>query len=451
MVGSSSMTIATPTRGRVDLVTVVPIAPSTYFWHKARCTQIPRDGAHGTTATTASANRETSRPATGTTTSDPSMARARSGGNWSTRRPPRGALYVCGPRLMRAMAHPSHQAARGPRASRVTTTQADSGAVDRPVDLVAHVTSWRPGAQSIDDLVADFTYVATWRQLRLRIAFVIVGVAIRERRITAVGWRRVRIRSARPSSSMRLSRPSRDRRGDGAGDLVHHSDRGTQYSSIWPADTSSGWPTPASRCRSAVAATRTGATPSPKRSSHRLFKTEVIRRLGVTWRHIDAVEFARPYGSREVDSDAFNTPARLLQRQLECGYIPPAERLKSVQTMSRLRWPNSRHSSSPTFDLVRVHSPSLRSTECWSVAPLAPPEAAAVPAAIPVKSGFVPAVVPPVFPERRRDPTMRGRFRPAAVRALLFVQLRIRGRIGKRGKGGLRLVCARIASRVADT
>ena len=62
--------------GVESICTVVPIAPSTYFWHKAP-TQIPRDGAHGSTATTGGAGRFS---ASGTTTSR-SMARARSGGN----------------------------------------------------------------------------------------------------------------------------------------------------------------------------------------------------------------------------------------------------------------------------------------------------------------------------------------------------------------------------------
>ena len=70
--------------------------------------------------------------------------------------------------------------------------------------------------------VSDFTYVATWRGF-VYVAFVIDVFA---RRI--VGWR--------VSTSLRtdfvldaLEQAIYDRRGDGAGDLVHHSDRGTQY------------------------------------------------------------------------------------------------------------------------------------------------------------------------------------------------------------------------------
>ena len=138
----------------------------------------------------------------------------------------------------------------------MTTTQADRGA-DRPVDLVdRHFVATRPNQL----WVSDFTYVATWRGF-VYVAFVIDVFA---RRI--VGWR--------VSTSLRtdfvldaLEQAIYDRRGDGAGDLVHHSDRGTQYLSMRGcyterlADRGS-----ASRCRSAVAATRT-TTPSPKQSS----------------------------------------------------------------------------------------------------------------------------------------------------------------------------------------
>ena len=103
----------------------------------------------------------------------------------------------------------------------MTTTQADSGA-DRPVDLVdRHFVATRPNQL----WVADFTYVATWRGF-VYVAFVIDVFA---RRI--VGWR--------VSNSLRtafvldaLEQAIYDRRGDGAGDLVHHSDRGTQYLSM---------------------------------------------------------------------------------------------------------------------------------------------------------------------------------------------------------------------------
>ena len=103
----------------------------------------------------------------------------------------------------------------------MTTTQADRGA-DRPVDLVdRHFVATRPNQL----WVSDFTYVATW----LGFVYVAFVIDVFARRI--VGWR--------VSTSLRtdfvldaLEQAIYDRRGDGAGDLVHHSDRGTQYLSM---------------------------------------------------------------------------------------------------------------------------------------------------------------------------------------------------------------------------
>ena len=103
----------------------------------------------------------------------------------------------------------------------VVTTQAEA-AGDRPADLVdRRFTATRPNQL----WVADFTYVATWRGF-VYVAFVIDVFA---RRI--VGWR--------VSTSLRtdfvldaLEQAIYDRRGAGVDQLVHHSDRGTQYLSM---------------------------------------------------------------------------------------------------------------------------------------------------------------------------------------------------------------------------
>ena len=139
--------------------------------------------------------------------------------------------------------------------------------------------------------VAGFVYVA----------FVIDVFA---RRI--VGWR--------VSNSLRtdfvldaLEQAIYDRRGDGAGDLVHHSDRGTQYLSMRYTE----------RLADAGIALSVGSRGDAYDNALAetiigLFKTEVIRRRG-PWRHIDAVEFATL-----AWVDWFNT-RRLLQ---PIGYIP---------------------------------------------------------------------------------------------------------------------------------
>ncbi len=101
-----------------------------------------------------------------------------------------------------------------------------------------------------------------------------------------------------------------DRRGTGAEDLVHHSDRGTQYLSMRYTERlveASIDPSVGSRGDSydnALAESIIG-----------LFKAEVIQRKG-PWRHLEAVEFATL-----TWVDWFNT-RRLLE---PIGYMPPAE------------------------------------------------------------------------------------------------------------------------------
>jgi transposase InsO family protein len=151
--------------------------------------------------------------------------------------------------------------------------------------------------------VADFTYVATWRGF-VYVAFVIDVFA---RRI--VGWR--------VSASLRtefvldaLDQAIYDRCHEELGDLVHHSDRGSQYLAMRYTERLADAgidPSVGSRGDSydnALAESVIG-----------LFKTEVIRRKG-PWRHLEAVEFAT------LDwVDWFNH-----RRVLEpIGDIPPAE------------------------------------------------------------------------------------------------------------------------------
>ena len=81
-----------------------------------------------------------------------------------------------------------------------------------------------------------------------------------------------------------------------------------------------------------------------------LFKTEVIRRRG-PWRHIDAVEFATL-----AWVDWFNT-----RRLLEPSATSRRRSMKSV-TMSRLRWPHSRHSLSDVPGTVQTVAPFCANT-----------------------------------------------------------------------------------------
>jgi putative transposase len=192
------------------------------------------------------------------------------------------------------------------------TTQSDP-ATARPTDLVdRQFAATRPNQL----WVADFTYVATWRGF-VYVAFVIDVFA---RRI--VGWR-VSSSLATDFVLDALEQAIYDRRGD-VEDLVHHSDRGTQYLSMRYTDrlTEAGIaPSVGSRGDSydnALAESIIG-----------LFKTEIIQRKG-PWRHLEAVEFATL-----TWVDWFNT-RRLLE---PIGYVPPAE--YEARYYEELRWPTT--------------------------------------------------------------------------------------------------------------
>ena len=181
-----------------------------------------------------------------------------------------------------------------------TTTTQSQPETDRPRDLVdRHFSATRPNQL----WVADFTYVATWRGF-VYVAFVIDVFA---RRI--VGWR--------VSNSLQtdfvldaLEQAIYDRCDADTGDLVHHSDRGTQYLAMRYTDRLAD-----AGIEPSVGSRGDSYDNALAESVIGLFKTEVIRRLG-PWRHLEAVEFAT------LDwVDWFNT-RRLLE---PIGDVPPAE------------------------------------------------------------------------------------------------------------------------------
>jgi putative transposase len=181
----------------------------------------------------------------------------------------------------------------------VTTTQSQPAA-DRPGDLVdRHFTATRPNQL----WVSDFTYVATWHGF-VYVAFVIDVFA---RRI--VGWR--------VSASLRtdlaldaLEQAIYHRCDDTIGDLIHHSDRGTQYLSIRYTERLAD-----AGIEPSVGSRGDAYDNALAESVIGLFKTEVIRRRG-PWRSLDTVELATLEWV-----DWFNT-RRLLE---PIGYVPPAE------------------------------------------------------------------------------------------------------------------------------
>jgi putative transposase len=179
-----------------------------------------------------------------------------------------------------------------------TTTEAAVSLDARPDLVVRDFTATRPNQL----WVSDFTYVATWRGF-VYVAFVIDVFA---RRI--VGWR---VAASLHTDFVldALEQAIHDRGGATTG-LVHHSDRGTQYVSMRYTD----------RLADAGIAPSVGSRGDAydnalAESVIGLFKMEVIRRRG-PWRHLEAVEFATLEWV-----DWFNT-RRLLE---PIGYIPPAE------------------------------------------------------------------------------------------------------------------------------
>ena len=196
-------------------------------------------------------------------------------------------------RLMREMS--LRGAVRG-RAFKVTTV-ADTLAA-RPRDLVQReFVATRPNQL----WVADLTYVATWAGF-VYVAFVI---DVFSRRI--VGWR--------VSSSLRSdialdaleqalhARPIED-------DLIHHSDRGVQYLSIRYTERLAD-----AGIASSVGSVGDSYDNAMAESVIGLYKTEVIRRRG-PWRHLQAVELAT------LEWVHWFNHRRLLE---PIGHVPPVE------------------------------------------------------------------------------------------------------------------------------
>jgi putative transposase len=274
--------------GVEPICAVLPIAPSTYFLRKAQHQEATKRSAR--------AQRDAELRTAIQRVWDENDQVYGPRKVWKQLRRERTRVARCTiERLMREMG--LRGVSRG-RAWKITT-QPDPAAA-RPTDLVdRHFTATRPNQL----WVADFTYVATWRGF-VYVAFVIDVFA---RRI--VGWR-VSASLATDFVLDALEQAIYDRRGADVEDLVHHSDRGTQYLSMRYTDrlTEAGIePSVGSRGDSydnALAESIIG-----------LFKTEVIQRKG-PWRHLEAVEFATL-----TWVDWFNT-RRLLE---PIGYVPPAE------------------------------------------------------------------------------------------------------------------------------
>lgn len=171
-------------------------------------------------------------------------------------------------------------------------------AAERPADLVQRqFMATRPNQL----WVADFTYVATWSG----VVFVAFVIDVFARRI--VGWRvATSMRTDLVLDALEQALWSRT----GTEGLVHHRDRGSQYLSIRYTERLAE-----AGVESSVGSIGDSYDNALAESIIGLFKTEIIRRRG-PWRHIDAVEFATLEWV-----DWFNN-RRLLE---PIGNIPPAE------------------------------------------------------------------------------------------------------------------------------
>ena len=181
---------------------------------------------------------------------------------------------------------------------RTCRTTVSDEAVERPADLVnRQFTATRPNQL----WVADITFVATWAGF-VYVAFVIDVYA---RRI--VGWRVANsLRTDLVLDALEQALWSRT----GTEGLVHHTDRGSQYLSIRYTERLAEV-----GIESSVGSVGDSYDNALAETINGLYKTEVIRRRG-PWRNIDAVEYATLEWV-----DWFNH-RRLLE---PIGNIPPAE------------------------------------------------------------------------------------------------------------------------------
>jgi putative transposase len=188
------------------------------------------------------------------------------------------------------------------RGRRVRTTIADPAAA-RPADLVRR--HFNPPAPDVL-WVADYTYVPTWAGM-VYVAFVIDAYS---RRI--LGWRTASsMKTALVLDALEQALWTRQRAGarDLAG-LIHHTDAGSQYTSIAFTDRLA-----AAGISASVGTVGDAYDNALAESVNGLFKTELIKPRG-PWRTAEQVEIAT------LEYVDWYNHRRLYEA---CGDIPPAE------------------------------------------------------------------------------------------------------------------------------
>jgi putative transposase len=175
----------------------------------------------------------------------------------------------------------------------------------RPLDLVRRVfRAVRPNQL----WVADFTYVATWS------GFVFVAFVIDVFSRMIVGWRAAKSMSADLTlDALEQALWARKLKGP----LIHHSDRGSQYLAIRYSERliEAG-------IKASVGSVGDAFDNALAETVNGLFKTEVIRRRG-PWKNVEAVEYAT------LEWVSWFNHRRLLE---PIGNVPPAEFEKMYYT-----------------------------------------------------------------------------------------------------------------------
>ncbi|MGY1941759.1 IS3 family transposase [Nocardia gipuzkoensis] len=191
---------------------------------------------------------------------------------------------------------------RGVRRGRVKRTTIADPAAERPADLVHR--RFAPTAPN-HVWVADITYVSTWSGW-VYVAFVIDAYA---RRI--IGWRTgTTMTTSLVLDAIEHAIWTRERAGRDVKNVVHHTDRGSQYTSIAFTERLAE-----AGIQPSVGAVGSSFDNALAETINGLYKTELIKPRG-PWRSVDHVEFATAEWV-----DWFNH--RQLYRY--CGDIPPAE------------------------------------------------------------------------------------------------------------------------------
>ncbi len=272
--------------GVEPICSVLPIAPSTYYEHRVR-TQDPDR------RPTRAKRDEALRPQVKRVWNE---NHAVYGADKVWRQLAREHVEVARCTVERLMRDMGLRGAERGKAFKVTT-RADENAF-RPPDLVnREFTATRPNQL----WVADITCVATWAGF----AYVAFVVDVFSRRI--VGWRvSTSLKSDLALDALEQALHSRP----DANGVVHHSDRGTQYTSIRYTERLA-----AAGIERSVGSVGDSYDNALAETINGLYKTEVIRRRG-PWPNVDDVEYATL-----VWVDWFNN-RRLLE---PLGYVPPAE------------------------------------------------------------------------------------------------------------------------------